>query len=227
MKPKKSTSKKILPEAGVHVARLIQVLDWGSQIDKFSGDEGRAKVELVWELPQSLHVFNEDKGEQPLIVSRKYGNTLGRGSAIKKDIESMLGHAIDKDFEFDTLLGEMCQMNLSIESDGEYENVVIQSLMPLMKDQAKKKYPEYNDKYILDLDNFDLEVWEALPEWKRTEIAKSPEAAQALASAKPKAAQKVATKTNGKATPPPAAKASPFKKAAEPAAKAGAVKGKK
>jgi hypothetical protein len=219
MKPKKSTSKKILPEPGVHVARLIQVLDWGSQIDKFSGDEGRAKVELVWELPQSLHVFNEDKGEQPLIVTRKYGNTLGRGSAIKKDIESMLGHAIDKDFEFDTLLGEMCQMNISIESDGEYENVVIQSLMPLMKDQAKKKYPEYNDKFILDLDNFDMEVWEALPEWKRTEIAKSPEAAQALASAKPKA--KVAAKTNGKATPPPAAKASPFAK------KAGAVKAKK
>lgn len=223
MKPKKSQTKKILPEAGVHVARLIHVLDWGTQIDRFSGDEGRAKVELVWELPQSLHVFNEDKGEQPLIVSRKYGNTLGRGSAIKKDIESMLGHAIDKDFEFDSLLGEMCQMNLSIENDGEYDNVVIQSLMPLTKDLARKKFPEYNDQLLLDLDNIDWNVWEALPEWKQKEIEKSPEYAQAAANRpvkKPVAAAQSAKVSNG----------SPFaKKAAAPPVKqkAGAVKGKK
>jgi hypothetical protein len=121
-------------------------------------------------------------------------------------------------------------MNITIEKDGEYENVVIQSLMPLMKDQAKKKYPEYNDKFILDLDNFDMEVWEALPEWKRTEIAKSPEAAEALASAKPKATQKVAAKTNGMAKVQQVQKTvdkpSPFAKKAA-TAKAGAVKGKK
>src|SRR5687768_7459405 len=174
MRAKKSASKRVNPERGVHVSRLIQIIDWGSQIDKYS-DEGRAKVEFVWELPQSLHVFNEDKGEQPLIVSRKYGNTLGRGSAMKKDIESMLGHKIENDFELDSLVGELCMLNLSIEQDGEYQNVVIQSLMPLTKELSKKKFPEFNDQFVFDLDNFNQEIYDSLPEWKQEQIAKSPE----------------------------------------------------
>jgi hypothetical protein len=229
MRPKKSQSKRVNPEPGVHVARLIQIIDWGSQVDKFSGDEGRAKVELVWELPQSLHVFNEDKGEQPLIVSRKYGNTLGRGSALKKDIESMLGHAIDKEFEFDGLLGELCQINLSVENDGEYENVVIQSLMPLGKDLSKKKFPEFNEQFVFDLDNFNQDLWDQLPEWKQKKIEATPEYA-AVAASKP-APKAAAPKANGKATPPPAAKVNTGNARtsvfAQNKTKAGAVKGKK
>lgn len=223
MRPKKSTSKRVNPESGVHIARLIQIIDWGSQIDKFSGDEGRAKVELVWELPQSLHVFNEDKGEQPLIVSRKYGNTLGRGSALKKDIESMLGHAIDKEFEFDGLLGELCQINLSIENDGEYDNVVIQSLMPLGKDLSKKKFPEFNEQFVFDLDNFNQDLWDQLPEWKQKKIEATPEYA-AVAASKPapkakQAAPAAAAKSNGAAKGSVFAKDKPAKEVAGKKAK--------
>ncbi len=220
MRAKKSASKRVNPEPGVHVARLIQIIDWGSQIDKYSGDEGRAKVEFVWELPQSLHVFNEDKGEQPLLVSRKYGNTLGRGSAMKKDIESMLGHKIESDFELDSMIGELCMLNLSIEQDGEFENVVIQSLMPLTKDMAKKKFPEFNDQFVFDLDNFNQDIFDSLPEWKREQIAKSPEYANVAASQPvKKTVQQTPVKSNGQAKVKEQPKASPFKK--------GAVKGKK
>lgn len=220
MKAKKSASKRVNPEPGVHVARLIHVIDWGSQIDKYSDENGRPKLELVWELPQCLHVFNEDKGEQPLVVSRKYGNTLGRGSELKKAIESMLGQKIDNDFELDSLKGELCMLNISIEPDGEYENVAIQSLMPLTKDLAKKKFPEFNEQFVFDLDNFDQDIFDSLPEFKKEKISATKEYAEATANLKPKA-------TNGKAVAnskaPAAASKSPFAKK-EPA-KAGA-KGK-
>jgi hypothetical protein len=223
MRAKKSTSKKVYPEPGVDVGRLVQIIDLGSQIDKFSGDEGRPKVEFIWELPNQLHVFNEDRGEQPLIVTRKYGNTLGRGSAMKEAIESMTGQKIDKDFELDSLLGELCLINITLEAvegDPDLKNVQIQSLSPLTKDLAKKKYPEYNDQFVFDLDNFNQEIYDSLPEWKQEQIAKSPEYA-AVAASKP--AKSVASaKSNGQAKAQPAAK-SPFKKPA----KGGTVKGKK
>lgn len=197
MKPKKSNTKRVYPENGTHVARLVHIIDWGSQVDKYSGDEGRAKLEFIWELPEkhNLHVFNEDKGEQPLVVSRKYGNTFGRGSEMKKAVESMLGQKVDAEFELETLLGELCQINLTVE-DGEDENknVVIQSLMPLSKDQSKKKFPEYNEKFIFDLDNFDQDVWDSLPEWKQKKIEVTKEYAEATANIK-----KPSTPSNGKA----------------------------
>jgi hypothetical protein len=228
MRAKKTSSARVNPEPGVHVARLKEILDWGTQVDSYAPD-GRAKVEFVFELPESMHTFHEDKGPQPLIVTRKFGNTLGRGSAMKASIEAMLGHKIEKDFELDSLLDELCNLNLSIEQDGEYENVVIQSLMPLTKDQSKKKYPSYSDTKLLDLDAFDQDVYDSLPEWKQKEIAKSPEYAEAIANA-PKPKGKVVPM--GKAsTPAPKTvaatqKASPFKKAA-PAVPAKKVVAKK
>lgn len=188
MRARKSTSKRVNPERGIHVARLVQILDYGTQVDSFSPD-GRPKVEFVWELPEDLHVFNEDKGEQPLLVDRKYGNTLGRGSAMLKAIEEILGRKWDREEELDTLLGSMCQMNIDIVTDGEYENVEIKSLMPLSKDQARKKYPTYTDMFVLDLENFNQEHYELLPQYKRDNIAKSPEYAEASANVKPVAAK--------------------------------------
>lgn len=212
MRARKSTSKRINPERGIHVARLVQILDYGTQVDKYAPD-GRAKVEFVWELPEDLHVFNEDKGEQPLLVDRKFGNTLGRGSTMLEAIEGMLGRKWDKDEELDTLLGTMCQMNIDLVTDGEYENVEIKSLMPLSKDQARKKYPNYTDMFVLDLENFNPEHFDSLPQYKKDNIAKSEEYANAIADL-PQA------RPTSKPTPPPQAKAS------VPAAKTNVFAGK-
>ena len=182
MKAKKSGGARINPEPGIHIARLVQILDYGEQVDNYAPD-GRAKVEFVWELLEEhdLHVFNEDKGEQPLLVDRKFGNTIGKGSAMLKCIEEMLGRKWGKDEELDSLLGTMCQMNIALIESGDYMNVEIKSLMPLGKDQAKKKYPSYTDQFVLDLDNFDVDNFDLLPQYKKDNIAKSPQGAAAIA----------------------------------------------
>lgn len=237
MKAKRSAGKKVLPAPGVHVARLIAILDYGKQVDSYDPD-GRDKVEFVWELPEELHVFNEDKGEQPLVVDRKFGNTLGRGSKLKDAIEGMIGTKIKPDFEFDSLKYELCQLTLDIEDDGEYKNVIIKSFSPLGKEQLKKKYPHFNDWIMLDLStnedetsNFDQESFDALPQWKKDNIAKSPDfkllEAEGIA-VNVKEGESKQPPAKKAAPPPPAAKSNG--KAATPFAKAagkGGVKAKK
>jgi hypothetical protein len=190
MRAKTSKFKKTLPPPGVHVARLVQLIDWGSQVDKFAPD-GRAKLEWRWELPEALHVFNEDKGEQPFVVERKYGNTLGKPkkrSDMGKAVEGMIGGAfVDDDenpFPLEDLVGGLCQLSIVNEVDGEYENTKIVAIMPLSKAQEAIAeaggYPEFNDQFVFDMDNFNPEIWDQLPKWKQDEIAKTDEYAMAI-----------------------------------------------
>lgn len=204
MRAKTSKFKKTLPPPGVHVARLIQLIDWGSQVDKFAPD-GRAKLEWRWELPEALHVFNEDKGEQPFVVERKYGNTLGKPkkrSDMGKAVEGMIGGAfVDDDenpFPLEDLVGGLCQLSIVNEQDGEYENTKIVAIMPLSNAQValaeQGQYPEYGDQFVFDMDNFNPEVWDLLPKWKQDEISKTPEYAAAISgeTAAPAAAEEAA-----------------------------------
>lgn len=224
MRAKTSDSKRVNPEAGVHVARLIEILDIGKQVDKFDQD-GRNKLEFIWELPESLHVFHEDKGEQPLIVSRAYGNTLGRGSKMKAMIEGMLGKSIDKDFDLLSLKYKLCQLNLTLEEDGEYTNAVIQTAMPLGKEQLKVKYPHFNDWRVLDLDEFDQEVFDSLPQWKRDKIAKS-ETFKALEAEGVAVHTKDAEEQQAPPAAPPARKPAPAAQTGKVFGKAEPAKGK-
>lgn len=199
MKAKKSGGEKVVPEPGTHIALVTQVLDWGTQEDSFGS---RRKVEIVFELPEETHVFNEDKGEQPLVVTRKFALTISKGSALKKAIEGIIGGKLDDDeYDLEELLGKACQISLDIvEKDG-YKNVEILSYMPLSKSDSKRKFKPTRDLLLLDLDNFDEEVFASLPEWKQTKIADTEEYQEAVAGAKKKAAPapKAAAKPKGKA----------------------------
>jgi hypothetical protein len=205
MKAVKKTTPRVNPPAGVHIALLTQIIDWGTQADKFGG---RRKVELVFELPEELHVFNEEKGEQPFIVDRKFALTISKKSALKEALEGMTGVKIDEDeIEMEEYLLTACQLQIAIEQDGEYENVVIQSYMQLSKSDAKRKFAADGNVLILDLDNFDEEAFKQLPDWKQEKIKASPEYKEAAASRPaPKASVKSAP-----AKAAPAAKAQPAK----------------
>lgn len=176
MKVKRNSGDRVNPEPGTHIAILTQILDWGLQQDSVGL---RRKVELVMELPDSLHVFNEEKGEQPIIVAVKYGTSTGRGSKLAAAIEGITGKKLedlnDEDGEFDleTLLGKAFQISVTISKSGDYDNVEVGAYMPLSKNDSKRKFTSDGDLKVLDLDNFDEEVFASLPEWKQKLIAKS------------------------------------------------------
>jgi hypothetical protein len=195
MKAKKVGGEKVLPSPGTHIAILIQVIDWGTQEDSFGK---RRKVELLFELPEETHVFDESKGEQPLIVDRKFALSISKNSALKKAIEGVIGSKLEEEeYELEDLLNRACQLQLDvIEKDG-YKNVEVLSYMPLSKSDAKRKFKAHNPVLMLDLDNFDEETFAMLPQWKQDKIKVTDEYKAAV--------EEAAKSSKKKATPPPAA----------------------
>ena len=62
-----------IPPAGTHMARCIGMIEIGTVTTTFMDDEKiLQKVSITWELPEELAVFNEEKGEQPFVVSKEY-----------------------------------------------------------------------------------------------------------------------------------------------------------
>lgn len=201
MQAKRKSSERVLPEAGTHIALLTQIIDWGTVTDSFGS---RRKVEFVFELPESTHVFNEERGEEPLIVTTKCALTIGKGSALKDLIEGITGEDLSKadEYELETLLNRACQLQLALKESGEYTNVEIKSYMQLSKSDSKRKFKAHGEVLMLDLDNFDEETFKMLPEWKQKKIAESPEYKEAIEQAAKIAAKKPPVPApKGKATP--------------------------
>jgi hypothetical protein len=211
MKVTKNSAPKVNPPKGTHIAILTQLIDWGTQQDRFGA---RRKIEVINELPEETHVFNEESGEEPFIVDRKYAMTIGKGSALREFLEGMLGESIPDEVDLEEYLETVYQLSIDIEEDGDYENVVIKSAMPLGKSQLKTagKYKAHGHVLILDLDNYDEEVFKLLPDWKQNEIKKSPEWKEAQGN-------KPAPTTAGKAKSAAVAKGTT--KASTPAKKSG------
>lgn len=204
MKAVKKSSDKVVPPNGTHIALLTQIIDWGTVKDSFGE---RQKVELVFELPEERHEFKEGEGEQPLIVTRKFANTISKNAALKDAIEGIMGITLEDDeYELEDMLGKACQLQIVVKDDGEYKNVEIQSYMQLSKSDAKRKFVAEGETFVFDLGNFDEATWKLLPEWKQTEIAKSPEykalnrkvAVSAKPTAQPVASKPAQQKASGK-----------------------------
>lgn len=200
MKASKKSTPRVNPPKGTHIAILTQILDWGTQHDAY-GD--RRKVELIWELPEELHVFNEERGEEPFIVDRKFALTISKKAALKECLEGMTGVEItDDEIELEPYLLTVCQLQINLVKDGEYENVDIQSYMQLGKNDQKriKSFKPQGEVKCLDLDNFDEEVFKTLPDWKQKLIATSPEYKEAVAGQAPQQ-QSRATASPSKSAP--------------------------
>lgn len=173
---KSSSTERVLPPKGNHLAIISQIIDWGTVKDSFGS---RRKVEFISELPEHTHVFNEDDGEMPIIIDRKFANNLGsakRPSGLREFIEAITGEEVEGDeYELEDLLGVGYRVNIVIKNDGEYKNAVHKAYTMLSPAENKKLPKIQGASFVFDLDNFDQEVFDSLPTWKQGEIAKSPE----------------------------------------------------
>lgn len=211
MKATKKSTPRVNPPKGTHIAILTQILDWGTQHDVY-GD--RRKVELIWELPEELHVFNEERGEEPFIVDRKFALTISKKAALKEALEGMTGaEIVDDEIELEQFLETVCQLQINIVKDGEYENVDIQSYMQLGKNDQKriKSFKAVGEVKCLDLDNFDEAVFNSLPDWKQKLIATSPEYKEAVANSAPSRTPVKSTPASSKNSAKPTASTSKAK----------------
>jgi len=178
MKVTESSSQRVLPPEGTHLARLVTIVDLGSQYSE-RYDKTSRKVRISFELVDETHVFDEARGEQPFMIDRQYTVNLGKKANLRRDAESWRGKKfVEKDFKdggflLDSLIGTAGTVQVvHVESEGKhYAN--IQSLGSLVKGTKVKK--PVSDVYMFDLDEFDEELYNEFPDWLKELIAESPE----------------------------------------------------
>ena len=168
----KDRAKPAVPpmEPGVYVGVCVGILDLGEQYSenfkKYSND-----VRFIWEIPgETVMVDGEEKPRQ---LYRTFTISAGKKSNLRKFLSSWNGKAYT-DGEFGELelfdqLGKGCQLQVVLSEDGQYNN--IDNLMGLPKGMPAPKASSPFIKW--DMDQWDEEAFQALPDWAREKIEKS------------------------------------------------------
>jgi hypothetical protein len=162
---------QLAPE-GMHLARLVRVIDLGTQREEYKGKTKRNRqIRFSWELPEQTAVFDEERGEEPFLISKTYTNTLGEKSNLFRDLMSWIGNGFTKQAEFDlgTLLGRPCFLNVIHQTSKEnrqYAKVIGVSRIPKKMAVPEQVLPSIS--YSIE-DGFN-EVFESFSEYLQEKI---------------------------------------------------------
>lgn len=177
-------TKQLAPE-GTHVARCIQIIDKGTTFDQ-KWQNRKRKVQFVFELPNELTVFSEEKGEQPFIAKTIMNLSMGEKAIMRKFIEAWLGKKMtDKqasDLDLFKLISKPAMINLSHNTLADGRTFVnIMSISPLPKGMECPE--QINEALCYDTTEHDQEVFDKLPSFIQEDICKSDEWAARLNAA--------------------------------------------
>lgn len=173
MKIKKTATREPVP-AGVFPARCYKLIHFGTVQNNYDGTL-RNEVRLDFELPTKTKVFDEDKGPQPLSISKDYTASFNEKSNLYHDLSSWLGDLSQIDeFELTSVVGKECYVNVQHKISKSTGNTYsyIASIMPVPEGSV---VPEpVNPTFIFDHeDNFDADILENLHEYFRDRIKSS------------------------------------------------------
>jgi hypothetical protein len=162
-----SKTKLNIPE-GVREAVLVHVVDIGTQFSEMFQSKSK-KVILSFEISG---LTNSDGA--PVLVSKFYTLSISPKSALRRDLEGLLGRSlIEKKLELKTLLGTPVLIQLTKSESNGKERTNITNVMQI---PGKKKLPHVSD--LISFDITDHVIPESIPEWIREYILKSEEYGQ-------------------------------------------------
>ncbi len=172
------TKRELIP-AGNYIARCYQMIEIGTINEIIMGTQKMlTKVRIGWELPTELRVFDEAKGEQPLVISKDYTLSLNEKSNLRKMLASWRGkdftEAEAKCFDITVLVGIPCMLNIihkpkKTDPTVIYEEIGSISAMPkgMMPAAAILK------PFVLSYDNWNEEKFESLPDFIKAKMQSS------------------------------------------------------
>jgi hypothetical protein len=173
MKIKDRAKPKVPPvEPGVYMAVCVGVIDLGEQYSEMFKNYSN-KCMIVWELPgETIEIDGEQKPRQ---LSREFTFASSSKSNLRKFIESWNGKSYsDEEFmEIDLFdqIGKACQLNVVLNSTGEYANV--DNIMPIPRGFSAPTTDTPPVKW--DINHWNDEVFATIPEWIQEKIKKSTE----------------------------------------------------
>lgn len=175
-----STPKELIP-AGNYIARCYQMIQIGHVKEVILGEvKTLNKVRIGWELPTETKVFNQEKGEQPFVISEEYTLSMHEKSNLRKVLASWRGKDFTQEeatsFDITKLLGVPCMVNIihrPAKTDPTRMYQKIGSVSPLAKGVTCP--PQFNETSVLQYDNFDYNLYNSLPDFIKDKIRNSEE----------------------------------------------------
>lgn len=172
------TVRELTP-AGNYIARCISMVEIGTVEETYLGVKKMLhKVRIGWEFPHELKVFNEEKGEQPIVVSKEYTLSLFEKANLRKELESWRGKAFSeveaKKFDITKLIGVPCMINLihkPSEKDPTKIYEKISAITPIAKGVTCPE--QINPSFIFSFDEFSEQKYNSLPQFLKDKIALS------------------------------------------------------
>ena len=164
---------------GAYPARIYQVIQLGT----IAGWQGKlqSKVRISFEFPTELTTFSEEKGEQPYSLSQDYTTSIHEKSQLRKVIDACDPKALKTvgedgmvdNYDVEQLLGKTCLVtvvhNPSKTTDAVYANIDGCTVLP----KGMTCPPAINENVSLSFDNFDVKVFDALPDFIKKKIQSS------------------------------------------------------
>ena len=172
-------TQRTLAPTGNHLARCVKMVHIGTAEETIQGKVKKLnKVKLYWELPDETHVFKEEYGAEPFMVSKEYTLSMSDRANLRKDLESWRGKGFTEkqasNFDITVLLGIPCMINVihrTAKSSGN-EYVVVSGITPLPKrvECPEQIIPSFEFNFDEKFSNFD-----ELDEWTQGKIKETDE----------------------------------------------------
>lgn len=162
------------PPIGTEVGRCIRIIDLGTQEGEYQGKPThKRQVLITWELPNTQMTDGEQAGK-PFIISKFYTASLGEKANLRKDLVNWRGREFTAEellgFNLKNILGKACMLGITANDKGRSR---VTAVMALPK--GLEVPPQTNPSIYFSLDEFNLEVFDALPKGIKAMVEKSPE----------------------------------------------------
>lgn len=167
----KPTSSTPPLEAGSYIARCVQIIDLGEQMNELAGKLQR-QVMLMFEIPSERVVI--DGADKPRMMSATYTASLSDKAKLRGVLESWRGKQFTDEelacFDLHNVLNVPCLLSVvekTSKTGNKYSS--IGSISRVMKGVTVS--PAETTIFAFDLDEKDcLEALETLPEWVRERV---------------------------------------------------------
>jgi hypothetical protein len=170
------------PEAGMHLARCIKVIDLGTQSDEFQGRVKHSrKIWIQWELLGSgmTGEYNPELKGKPFAMALSFTLSMHDKATLRKVLESWRGKPFTKEevlsFDVSTVLGAPAYLNIGQNQSGDKMRISTVNPVPpaLKKNIGKAKNPLVT--LSLDPGDFDRVAYDSLSPKIQEWVASSPE----------------------------------------------------
>lgn len=175
-----SQPRELIP-AGNYLGRCYQMIEIGTVKETILGTEKiMHKVRIGWELPTELKVFKEENGEQPRVISKEFTLSMHEKSSLRIALKSWRGKDFTEDqaksFDITSLLGVPCMINIIHKPAKSDPSKIYEEISGITGVPKGITVPDQiNNTICLSFDNFDFDVFDALPDFIKDKIKSSQE----------------------------------------------------